>query len=308
MELAQPWVEKYRPKDISQVVGQHSHLSRFKIIIQDHTFPFPNVVMVGSPGVGKTTTATCVAREYLKDRFDQAFMEMNGSDDRTSRVLSEVLVPFCRKTIYLPPNTYRIALIDEIDSMIPSAQQTLKCILEEYSKKVRFFLVANMEAKLIRELYSQCVVLRFSAADTRSLRMFLEEICDAEEVKYTKEGLEALIEFAGGDIRRSVNDLQSIATAWGHVTKDNVHRLCTFPPEESTRRWYDTEDPADAIVILKEIVEQGYSVGDIYQSILRVSTKDEMNALWLMRVGEMVRRPQTFLQLASLTYEIKQGR
>lgn len=305
MELAQPWVEKYRPQNIAQVVGQHSHLSRFKIIIQDHSFPFPNVVMVGPPGVGKTTTATCVAREYLGDRFEQAFMEMNGSDDRTSKILSEVLVPFCRKTIYLPSDTYRIALIDEIDSMIPSAQQTLKCIIEEYASKVRFFLVANTESKLIRELYSQCVVLRFTSADKRSLRMFLEEICDTEEVEYTKEGLESLIEFAEGDIRRSVNDLQSIATALGNVTKDHVQRMCTFPPEEPIRRWSDTEDASEAIGILEELYEQGYSIGDIYQSILRVSKKEEMNALWLMRVGEMIRKPQTLLQLAALTYEIK---
>ena len=305
MDLAQPWVEKYRPRNISQVVGQQSHLSRFNIIIQDHTFPFPNVVMVGPPGVGKTTTATCVAREYLGDKFDQAFMEMNGSDDRTSRILSEVLVPFCRKTIYLPSYTYRIALIDEIDSMIPSAQQTLKCIIEEYSKRVRFFLVANTESKLIRELYSQCVVLRFSSADKRSMRIFLEEICDEERVEYTREGIESLIEFAEGDIRRSVNDLQSIATAWGNITKDHVHRLCTLPPEEAISKWSDATDPGKAVDILQELYEQGYSTGDIYQSILRISKKEEMNALWLMKVGEMVKRPQTLLQLAALTYEIK---
>jgi len=133
----------------------------------------------------------------------------------------------------------------------------------------------------------------------------LEEICDEERVEYTREGIESLIEFAEGDIRRSVNDLQSIATAWGNITKDHVHRLCTLPPEEAISKWSDATDPGKAVDILQELYEQGYSTGDIYQSILRISKKEEMNALWLMKVGEMVKRPQTLLQLAALTYEIK---
>jgi replication factor C subunit 2/4 len=305
MELAEPWVEKYRPKNVSSIVGQGSHLSRFRIIIQDHSFPFPNVVMVGPPGVGKTTTATCVAREYLEDRFEHAFTELNGSDDRTSKVLSDKLVPFCRKPLRLPPHTFRIALIDEIDSMVPSAQQTLKCIMEEYAAKVRFFLVANTESKLIRELYSQCVVLRYSLADKRSLRLFLEDVCDEEKVEHTREGIEALIDFANGDIRRSVNDLQSVATAWGDVTKDHVQKLCTTPPLEMVKSWSDEEDAGVAISILENMLEQGYSVSDIYQAIVKVSKTEEMHAYWLMQVGEMVTKPQTLLQLAALTYKIK---
>lgn len=305
MDLALPWVEKYRPQTIDHVVGQTSHSSRFKIIIKDHTFPFPNVIMVGRPGTGKTTMATCVAREYLKENFNHAFMEINGSDDRSSKVMSEMLVPFCTKCLFLPPHTFRIALIDEIDSMISSAQQTLKCIMEEHSKKVRFFLVANVESKLIRELYSQCVVLRFSATDRRSLRIFLEEICDAEQVEYTKEGLETLVDFAEGDIRRAVNDLQAMTTACGNVTTDHVQQMCSFPPEESMQRWYDAKNSADAITILEEISERGYSASDIYHSMIRISKKNEMNAVWLMQVGEMIHRPHTFLQLAALTCSIK---
>ena len=50
------WVEKYRPKEISDIIGQTEIIGSLKALIKDPT-DMPHLMFSGSAGVGKTTTA-----------------------------------------------------------------------------------------------------------------------------------------------------------------------------------------------------------------------------------------------------------
>ena len=75
-----PWVEKYRPKTLADVVGNSETVSRLQAIAQ--TGNLPNLILAGPPGTGKTTSVHALARQLLGSSYKDAVLELNASDAR----------------------------------------------------------------------------------------------------------------------------------------------------------------------------------------------------------------------------------
>jgi hypothetical protein len=75
-----PWVEKYRPVYLDDVVGNTETVERLKIIAKEGNMP--HVIISGMPGIGKTTSVLCLARQLLGDAYKEAVLELNASDER----------------------------------------------------------------------------------------------------------------------------------------------------------------------------------------------------------------------------------
>lgn len=75
-------VEKYRPVFLDDVVGNTETIERLKIIAREGNMP--HVIISGMPGIGKTTSVLCLARQLLGDAYKEAVLELNASDERGS--------------------------------------------------------------------------------------------------------------------------------------------------------------------------------------------------------------------------------
>ena len=73
-------VEKYRPVFLDDVVGNTETIERLKIIAKDGNMP--HLIISGMPGIGKTTSVLCLARQLLGDSYKEAVLELNASDER----------------------------------------------------------------------------------------------------------------------------------------------------------------------------------------------------------------------------------
>ena len=78
--MSGPWVEKYRPQSLDEVVGQEHIIPRLKRYVKDKSMP--NLMFTGPAGVGKTTTALALAKAILGEYWKQNFLELNASDAR----------------------------------------------------------------------------------------------------------------------------------------------------------------------------------------------------------------------------------
>jgi Holliday junction resolvasome RuvABC ATP-dependent DNA helicase subunit len=76
-------VEKYRPVFLDDIVGNTETIERLKIIAKDGNMP--HVIISGMPGIGKTTSVLCLARQMLGDSYKEAVLELNASDERGGR-------------------------------------------------------------------------------------------------------------------------------------------------------------------------------------------------------------------------------
>nr|POF17711.1 replication factor c subunit 4 [Quercus suber] len=222
-----PWVEKYRPVFLDDVVGNTETIERLKIIAKDGNMP--HVIISGMPGIGKTTSVLCLARQLLGDAYKEAVLELNASDERGIDVVRNRIKGFAQKKVTLPPGRQKLVILDEADSMTSGAQQALRRTMEIYSGTTRFAFACNQSNKIIEPLQSRCAILRYSRLTDGQVVKRLNQIIKAEGVQYSDDGLAALVFSAEGDMRQAINNLQSTWAGFGFVSGDNVFRVVDSP-------------------------------------------------------------------------------
>ncbi|KAF5388479.1 hypothetical protein D9757_004608 [Collybiopsis confluens] len=307
-----PWVEKYRPQDLEDVVGNSETIERLKVIARDGNCP--HIIISGMPGIGKTTSIHCLAHQLLGDAYKEGVLELNASDERGIDVVRNKIKSFAQKKVTLPPGRHKIVILDEADSMTAGAQQALRRTMEIFSNTTRFCLACNMSNKIIEPIQSRCAILRYAKLRDKELLKRLIEICDMEKVQYNDDGLTALIFTSEGDMRQAINNLQSTHSGFGFVSGDNVFKVCDQPHpivvQEMIKSCVDGKVDV-AMEKLNELWENGYSAIDIAVTIFRVvKTSDNMpeyTKLEFIKVGEtgfthmrILEGVGTILQLAGL--------
>ncbi|KAF5071508.1 DNA polymerase III subunit tau [anaerobic digester metagenome] len=271
-------MEKYRPQDLDDVVGQDHIIQRLKQYINEESMP--NLMFTGPAGVGKTTTAIALAKAMLGEYWKQNFLELNASDARGIETVRKDIKSFCRlKAVGAP---FRIIFLDEVDNMTKDAQHALRREMEMYTKTSSFVLSCNYSSKIIDPIQSRCAIFRFAPIKGHQVIKRLEIIAKAEKVNYAPGTLESIVYFAEGDMRRAVNILQSTSSMGEEVTEETVHDVVSKAKPKDVRRIVNLAldgDFMDARDLLREVmVVQGTSgedmVTQVYQEVSRMAMDD----------------------------------
>ncbi|KAJ0290756.1 hypothetical protein COL940_000639 [Colletotrichum noveboracense] len=244
---AQPWVEKYRPKTLSDVTAQDHTVTVLQRTLQasnvrlpthdtlrnprnldlhtDSIPKLPHMLFYGPPGTGKTSTVLALAKElYGPEMMKSRVLELNASDERGISIVREKVKDFARMQLTNPTAEYKkrypvppfkIIILDEADSMTQDAQSALRRTMETYSKITRFCLICNYVTRIIDPLASRCSKFRFKSLDQGNAKRRLEDIAQNEGVQLEDGAVDALIKCSEGDLRKAITFLQSAARLVG---------------------------------------------------------------------------------------------
>lgn len=273
-----PWVEKYRPQRFEEIVGNEETVSRLSVFAANGNAP--NIIIAGPPGVGKTTTILCLARILLGPNFREGVLELNASNERGIDVVRNKIKMFAQQKVTLPSGRHKIIILDEADSMTEGAQQALRRTMEIYSATTRFALACNTSEKIIEPIQSRCAMLRFSKLSDAQVLAKMIEVCQLENLTYIEKGLEAIVFTAQGDMRQALNNLQSTANGYGHVTDENVFKVCDEPHPmlvEGMLKHCSEGDIHKAYKTIAKLWRLGYSAEDVIGNIFRVAKRISMN-------------------------------
>mgnify|MGYP000383211054 FL=1 len=198
------FVEKYRPRTISECVLPKSLKDTFQSIIDKGELP--NMMFTGSAGIGKTTVARALCNELGLD-----YMMINGSEDGNIDTLRGKIKQFA-STISLQGGQ-KVVILDEADYLNPqSTQPALRGFIEEFSKNCRFILTCNFKNRIIDPLHSRCSIYEFNLGNKEKMAMAfmqrLQFILDSENIKYENQVLAELIMKYIPDWRRVINECQ----------------------------------------------------------------------------------------------------
>ncbi len=213
------WVEKYRPSKLSDIVDQEEIIGSLESLLKNLS-EMPHLLFSGSAGVGKTSTALCIARQILGDYLNDNVLELNASDERGINMVREKVKKFSNYAAFadIP---FKIIILDEADEMTSDAQTALRRTIEDASKICRFILIANNISKIIKPIQSRCAVFKFTAIPEKDVISRLKMISKAEKIKADDQGLKAINDYSEGDLRHSINIMQATASL-GDITEANV--------------------------------------------------------------------------------------
>ncbi|NP_001011112.1 replication factor C subunit 5 [Xenopus tropicalis] len=225
-----PWVEKYRPQTLDDLISHQDILSTIQRFISEDKLP--HLLFYGPPGTGKTSTILACAKQLYKDReFNSMVLELNASDDRGIDIVRGPILSFAStRTIF--KKGFKLVILDEADAMTQDAQNALRRVIEKFTENTRFCLICNYLSKIIPALQSRCTRFRFGPLSPEMMVPRLEHVVKEECVDISPDGMKALVTLSNGDMRRSLNILQSTNMAYGKVTEDTVY-TCTGHPLRS---------------------------------------------------------------------------
>ena len=156
----QPWIEKYRPKTINDIVLNDTNKTILDNMIKKNNFS--NLILYGPPGTGKTTTILCLMNDYCKlNNCSNNYIHLNASHERGIEVIRNQIFNFTEKK-NLFTNSRKFVLLDEIDSMTKQAQNNLNIIINNCKNKVTFILICNFLNRIIESLRHSFIILHFN--------------------------------------------------------------------------------------------------------------------------------------------------
>jgi DNA polymerase III delta prime subunit len=179
------WVEKYRPKTVSDTVLPVSLKETFKTFVEQNNVP--NLILSGTAGVGKTTIAKAMLEELGCD-----YIVINGSMNGNIDTLRTEIRNFASSVSFSGGRKY--VILDEADYLNPqSTQPALRNFMEEYSSNCGFILTCNFLNRIIQPLHSRCSVVEFKLPkeekSTLAAQMYKRScnILETEGVEYDKK-------------------------------------------------------------------------------------------------------------------------
>jgi replication factor C small subunit len=216
------WSEKYRPKKLSEVVDQKEIIKGISNLIKSPDIP--HMLFAGPAGVGKTTTALCIAMELLGEEWRKNTLELNASDERGIKMVRERVKEFAVSIKLAGDKEFgkpKIIILDEADEMTSEAQTALRRIIEDSARTTRFVIICNYLSQIIEPIQSRCVVFRFTRLPKEDVIDHLKMICEQQKVKYEEKALAQIYGATGGDLRHSINIMQAAAST-GSVSVASV--------------------------------------------------------------------------------------
>ena len=249
------WVEKYRPKKISDVVGNELAKNEFINWLQSKRRRKKAVLLYGPAGVGKTALVNAASNQ-----FNFTIIEMNASDTRTEKAINKVGKPatsFVALDTFSTERKGNILFLDEVDGVFGQQDRGgIKAIINIVKESlIPVVMAANdTDQKKLRPLKKVCQLIRFQQVRIPLIITTLRKICAAENIEAEFEALERIAQNSLGDMRSAINDLQSTSEGKQLLTLQDTMFLSVRNKDigmyETLKGVFSAESPREALMVL----------------------------------------------------------
>lgn len=264
------WTEKYRPKTISDTILSPELKAIFQNFVDQKNIP--NLILSGTPGIGKTTVAKAMLEE-----LDCDYIVINGSLNRNIDTLRNEVLEFASTISF--KGTRKYVILDEADYLnANSTQPALRNFMEEFSKNCGFILTCNFKNRIIEPLQSRCSVIDFkiNKKDIPKLASCffkrIQTILDKEKIEYDKNVIVELINIHFPDWRRIINEIQRYS-AVGKIDSGILINLQDISLKElitliknknysGMRNWVYSNSDMDINELYRKFYDQAYDIID----------------------------------------------
>lgn len=196
------FTEKYRPKTVADYVFADDRM-RQQVGDWIKQGSFPNIILSGEAGTGKTTLAKILINELNINDYD--VLEINASRENGVDVVRDKILGFVQT---IPFGKFKVVLLDECDYLTPASQAMLRNDIEAYHSSVRFILTCNYAHRVIPALKSRCHEFHITKTDKTEFTARAATVLVAENVDFDIDVLDSYVAATYPDLRKCLNQLQ----------------------------------------------------------------------------------------------------
>ena len=192
------WVEKYRPRKLTEYVG-NEHLKQ-KVSDYLQSGDVPHLLFFGKAGTGKTTLAKLIVNSINCD-----YIIINASDENNVDTVRNKVKGFASTIGF---KDMKVIILDEFDYMTPNAQAILRNLMETFSKHCRFILTCNYVEKVISPIRSRTQEFQIVPPTKKDVAVQVSQILSKETISFKPQDLVPIIDSSYPDIRKIINTCQ----------------------------------------------------------------------------------------------------
>jgi len=255
------WSEKYRPKHILDLIGNEESRKLFVEWFAKWKKGVKPLLLVGPPGIGKTTLANLSAKHFGYD-----LISLNASDVRNKKNIQEILQPVLgnQSVLGLP-----MIFIDEVDGIHGRSDyggvEALINILKEST--VPIILAANNHSSdKMKKIKKSVTTIELRPLSPRLLLLHMNTILQKENAKISPGKMMKLITDSKGDIRSMINSAQALVTGFEPPTEKSFEALDV---EEGINAFYKAKSIDEARSILYSMhIDPREKINAFYSSVI----------------------------------------
>lgn len=268
---------------MDQVYGQQDIVDTVKKFV--HEGRLPHLLFYGPPGTGKTSTIIALAREIYGDNYKNMVLELNASDDRGIDVVRNQIKNFA-STRQIFSQGFKLIILDEADAMTAVAQNSLRRIIEKYTKNTRFCILANYAHKLNPALLSRCTRFRFNPISADGIKQQIDKVIIKENISIQHAAVQTLLRLSKGDMRRALNVLQACKAGIEgdtvqEINEEMIYECVGAPHHEDIETILDSimfHDWSHGYVTINKFkTEKGLALTDIISGIIDLMNNYQLN-------------------------------
>ncbi len=288
----QPFIKKYSPKKMADVIGQPSAVKELVGFIENFkTQKKKAVLLYGDTGAGKTSAVHAYAKEHNLE-----IVEVNASDFRNEAGISGIVgAAVHQRSLFFQG---KIILIDEVDGVSGTQDRGGIPAIANLIEKTTFPLILtanNPWDNKFSSLRSKTTMIEFKALNYLSIANILRHICQQEKIEFDEEAITSIARRAGGDARAAINDLQILYELRKSIKKNDIEALSEREKEETIHNAlvrvfkttnaeialpafeYVNMDVNEIMLWLDENLPKEYKKEDLAQAYYYLSRADQFN-------------------------------
>lgn len=200
-----PWIVANKPTTTNDVIFADDKVAKaFKRYVEDRTFP--NLLLYGRPGTGKTSVSHALCHDCGVDPVD--ILRINCSDEKIDAMRDKVK----GFSMTYPVGTYKVVQLEEFDYLSHDAQALLRALIDEAPDTCRFIATCNYLNKVTPPLQSRFQAFHFNAPNVELVFERCVKILQAHRVEFKEEDILTVIEVAYPDFRKIIQLLEQNST------------------------------------------------------------------------------------------------
>ena len=228
-----------------------------------------NILFIGDIGSGKTTFLNATIKEYYKDYTQQQYqhniLHINSLKEQGINYYRNDVKTFCQ-TCSSINNKKKIIVLDDIDVINEQSQQVFRNCIDKYSHNVHFISSCSNSQKVIESLQSRFIIIKIRPLQKNNLNKIIQKIIDTEHIIISDEAKQFILNVSNNNAKILFNYMEKFKLFNEPITLELATNVCTnisfFIFEEYTK-FLQNSNLNDAIKILYDIYDKGYSVMDI---------------------------------------------